>query len=81
MVEKSSTYKEIIYLDEIELNSALAQLQGGLKQSLTASSDHNQMTESSNTISGEGQANFSAVVAKAEEYRRSLEIEKQIASA
>lgn len=45
MVEKSSMYKEIIYLDEIELNSALAQLQGGLKQSFTASNNNSESTK------------------------------------
>ena len=65
MTEQSSTYKEIIYLDEVELNSALAQLQGGLKQSFTASNNNNQSTKSGDTLSARGEANIGAVIAKA----------------
>lgn len=65
MVEKSSMYKEIIYLDEIELNSALAQLQGGLKQSFTASNNNSESTKTGSNASVKGDTNIGAVIAKA----------------
>lgn len=65
MTQQDSTYKEIIYLDEVELNSALAQLQGGLKQSFTDSNSSNQSKKTGNNISVKGNANIGSVIAKA----------------
>jgi len=59
-------YKEIIYLDEIELASALAQIDGGLKQSLVATSGSTNSAGHSNSTGGQASGGFNALVAKAQ---------------
>lgn len=60
-----SEYKEIIYLDQIELTSALAQLQGGLKESLTATDSQAEGVKVGGNIGGNIDGKIDALLAKA----------------
>jgi hypothetical protein len=62
---QTNAYKEIIYLDEVELTSALAQLQGGLKQSLVATDENRSITNSTDTATGQSSGDINAALAKA----------------
>lgn len=58
-------YKEIIYLDETELTSALGQLQGGLKSSIVSTNQKNNSSSESLKTEGDAGAEFNAAVIKA----------------
>lgn len=60
-----SEYKEIIYLDQVELTSALAQLQGGLKESLTATDSNTKATTEGDSIGGKIDGKLDTIIAKA----------------
>jgi hypothetical protein len=61
----NNSYREIIYLDETELTSALAQFDGGLKQSLTATSATSSRSGHENQVNGKASGGFNALVASA----------------
>jgi hypothetical protein len=58
-------YKEIVYLDEVELTSALAQLQGGLKESLVATDNQVKGTTTGGNLGGNIDGKVDALIAKA----------------
>lgn len=57
-------YKEIIYLDQIELDSALAQLEKGLKESVTNGDVSTQQVGESTTIKGNISGTLDGIFAK-----------------
>ncbi|MEK1368327.1 hypothetical protein HCY98_06860 [Limosilactobacillus fermentum] len=48
MTEQLQTYKEMIYIDQLELDSALAQINQGLKESIQESNSSNETVTSTN---------------------------------
>lgn len=64
-MEPDNTYKEIIYLDEVELTSALAQLEGGLKQSLQATDSTGNGVSETNAVSSHTKGNIGAAILSA----------------
>lgn len=61
---EQSDYKEIIYLDQIELDSALAQLEKGLKESIVNGDVSTQQAGESTTIKGNMSGTLDGIFAK-----------------